>query len=120
MQTKRQRAERAIKESYWRPHITSWERSGQSVKGYCQAHQLVAHQFNYWRYQLTAKTKESSTEAQTEETEFVELKPLETISTLPLDICCEIKTERGMSVTVKGSIDMVSLQQLLATLQATS
>ena len=34
---------------YWREHINSWRESGHSGAAYCQLHQLVYHQFSYWR-----------------------------------------------------------------------
>jgi len=34
---------------YWREHINSWRKSGHSGAAYCLLHQLVYHQFSYWR-----------------------------------------------------------------------
>lgn len=34
---------------YWREHINTWRGSGISAPAYCQLHQLIYHQFSYWR-----------------------------------------------------------------------
>lgn len=34
---------------YWHEHINAWREYGHSGIAYCQLHQLVYHQFSYWR-----------------------------------------------------------------------
>ena len=40
------------REQFWRQHIAAWSRSGQSIRGYCSAHQLSEASFYAWRREL--------------------------------------------------------------------
>ena len=47
-------------ESYWRKHIAQFKRAHISQKAYCAKHDLIAHQFTYWKTrirQLSADSK---------------------------------------------------------------
>ena len=40
--------------NYWQQQIAIWQESGLSCTRFCQHHQLVYHQFIYWRRKLVA------------------------------------------------------------------
>ncbi len=39
--------------SHWQHHIDAWQSSGLSQCAYCREHNLVIHQFSYWKAKLT-------------------------------------------------------------------
>ena len=40
--------------TFWLEHIEHWQSSGLSQAAYSQQHELVAHQFSYWKRKLVA------------------------------------------------------------------
>ena len=40
------------RERFWREHVSAWERSGESVRGYCQARGLSEGGFHFWKRKL--------------------------------------------------------------------
>ena len=43
------------KERLWREQVTSWQRSGLSIRQYCQKHQLNEPNFYAWRRELVRR-----------------------------------------------------------------
>lgn len=39
----------AAKRQAWIDHVAAWSASGQTQRGYCEAHALSYHAFDYWR-----------------------------------------------------------------------
>lgn len=39
-------------QTHWHQWITRWQQSGQNQAAFCEAHDLVYHQFIYWRRKL--------------------------------------------------------------------
>ncbi len=40
------------REEFWREHMAAWEKSGQSVRGYCRAQELSEAAFHFWKRKL--------------------------------------------------------------------
>ncbi|MCK5191608.1 MAG: hypothetical protein KAR12_16300 [Methylococcales bacterium] len=40
--------------TFWLEHIEHWQTTELSQAAYCQQHELVAHQFSYWKRKLVA------------------------------------------------------------------
>ena len=40
---------RSEQHAHWQHWITRWQASGQSQAAFCETHNLVYHQFTYWR-----------------------------------------------------------------------
>jgi len=54
------RAEEERKRDHWKRHIESWQASGLPQRQYCRHHNLIYHQFVYWKkrfVQTEAETK---------------------------------------------------------------
>ena len=52
-------ATRTEHQIHWQQQITHWQQSGLSQAAFCDAHDLVYHQFTYWRRKLTAQNPAS-------------------------------------------------------------
>lgn len=48
------------KEAFWRKHIESWERSGQSKRGYCLEKELSESSFNSWKREIELRDREKA------------------------------------------------------------
>jgi len=44
--------EAGTRELFWREHVAGWEKSGQSVRGYCRAQGLTESGFHFWKREL--------------------------------------------------------------------
>lgn len=51
------------KEAYWRKHIESWKKSGQSKRGYCMEKQLSESSFNAWKREIELRDREKAASA---------------------------------------------------------
>lgn len=40
------------REGFWRGHVSAWERSGESVRGYCRTRGLSEGGFHFWKRKL--------------------------------------------------------------------
>ena len=40
------------REAYWRRQVGAWERSGESVRGYCRSRGLSEAGFHFWKREL--------------------------------------------------------------------
>lgn len=47
------------KEAFWRKHIESWEKSGQSKRGYCLEKKLSESSFNSWKREIELRDREN-------------------------------------------------------------
>lgn len=48
-------------QTHWQQQISHWRQSGLSQTAFCDAHNLVYHQFVYWRRKLTANSAPATT-----------------------------------------------------------
>ena len=46
------------KEAFWRGHIRAWNKSGQSKRAYCIAHELSQSSFNAWSREIGIRDRE--------------------------------------------------------------
>jgi hypothetical protein len=40
------------REEFWREQVAGWEKSGQSIRGYCRAQELSEAGFHFWKREL--------------------------------------------------------------------
>ena len=45
--------------SYWQQQIDRWQISGQSQQTFCRTHDLIYHQFLYWRRKFEGRSTEN-------------------------------------------------------------
>jgi hypothetical protein len=43
------------RERFWREHVSAWERSGESVRGYCRTRGLSEAGFHFWKRRLKGR-----------------------------------------------------------------
>jgi len=48
------------KEAFWRKHIESWAKSGQSKRGYCLEKELSESSFNAWKREIELRDREKA------------------------------------------------------------
>ena len=51
-----QSATHTEQQTHWHQWIIRWQQSGQNQAAFCEAHDLVYHQFTYWRRKLATET----------------------------------------------------------------
>ena len=50
---------RTEQQAHWQHWIARWQQSGQSQAAFCDTHNLVYHQFTYWRRKAEPDTPDS-------------------------------------------------------------
>lgn len=55
-----QSSSRTEQQVRWQQHITHWQQSGQTQAAFCDAHDLVYHQFTYWRRKFAANPDQAT------------------------------------------------------------
>jgi len=51
------------REEFWREHVAAWEKSGQSIRGYCRAQELSEAGFHFWKRELKRRDERRASEA---------------------------------------------------------
>jgi transposase len=72
------------REQHWQRVLARWQRSGLSVRAFCQQHQLSVPSFYWWRRKLQGRDPDK-------------------VNFLPVQVI----TEEGVSPTVDGSVEIV-------------
>lgn len=49
------------RERFWRRTFSAWQASGQSIREYCQQHDVTETSFHYWRRELRQRDAQVST-----------------------------------------------------------
>lgn len=78
---------------FWESHISAWKESNLSQATYCQEHELVVHQFGYWKRKLI-EVNNSAVPTQG----FVQLSPFQQVAstsvpTLSLQLPNQLRIE---------------------------
>lgn len=59
------------REGYWRGQVSAWERSGESVRGYCRSRSVSEAAFHFWKREL--KRRDAGAASRPERPAFVEV-----------------------------------------------
>lgn len=111
---------RGSREAYWRGQVAAWERSGQSVRGYCRSRGLSEAGFHFWKREL--KRRDGSTAPQPDRPAFAEvtLSPLtvhEAFSSAALGTRIEIAVAGSRRIHVHPGFDEETLLRVVAVLE---
>jgi len=98
----------AEKEKFWREMMGEAERSGKSVRSFCQERDLNENQFYSWRRELRVRDAEEG-----EHPGFVELVP--TVST-NASAGVSLKIDERISIVLERGFDAGTLMTALAAL----
>jgi transposase-like protein len=105
------------KERLWREQVTSWQRSGLSIRQYCQQHQLNEPNFYAWRRELARRDEAggiSSKSVQRPKPLSVTWMPLTVDpSTVPV---VEVQLPTGAILRVPAGVESVTLERILTAL----
>ena len=109
------------KERLWREQVTSWQRSGLSIRQYCQQHQLNEPNFYAWRRELARRDEVggiSSKSVQRPKPSSVTWMPLTVEpSTVPV---VEVQLPTGAILRVPAGVESVTLERILTALHQVS
>lgn len=47
--------QQAIREEFWKGHITNWKKSSVEIRTYCQENRISHNTFYYWRKKLSSR-----------------------------------------------------------------
>ena len=112
---------REAKEQLWREQVTSWQRSGLSIRQYCQQHQLNEPNFYAWRRELARRDEVggiSSKSVQRPKPLSVTWMPLTVEpSTVPV---VEVQLPTGAILRVPAGVESVTLERILTALHQVS
>lgn len=122
------RLRNAARERSWRGHISTWQRSGLSIRAYCLQHQLSEPGFYFWRRELVRRDKSVSSpsssslpvaapKSRAKPASVAWMPVTVTSSTTPV---VEVQLPTGVLLRVPAGVESVTLERILtALLQAT-
>ena len=95
---------------FWESHMSAWKETNLSQAAYCQEHELVVHQFGYWKRKLI-DIDHSAVQKQG----FVQLNPFQpvastSVATLSLQLPNQLRIE---GITPDNSLFAKELAGLL-------
>jgi hypothetical protein len=96
------------KEQQWRHRIRQWQRSGLSIRAFCEQHHLSQPSFYAWRREIQRRDAVASPFVPVQVVADEELAPASSF---------EIVLPGGATLRVPPRFDAASLRQLLAVLQ---
>ena len=109
------------KERLWREQVTSWQRSGLSIRQYCQQHQLNEPNFYAWRRELARRDEVGGIppkSVQRPKPSSVTWMPLTvTSSTTPV---VEVQLPTGAILRVPAGVESIALERILTALHQTT
>lgn len=119
----RRRGERdAGKERFWRDMVRRWQRSGVSIRDFCDVHGLSEPSFYGWRRELAKRDEEarerrakSNTRSPRQATDLPAFVPLQVMPTESAS-ALEVVVGAGHVVRVAPGFDAATLRSLLAVL----
>ena len=110
------------KERLWREQVSSWQRSGLSIRQYCQQHQLNEPNFYAWRRELARRDELAGAPA----TPAPRVKP-SSVAWMPVTVdasgqpVVEVQLPTGAILRVPGGVESTTLERILTALhQATA
>ena len=99
-------------EIFWSEHISSWQQAGITQAAYCQQHELITHQFGYWKRKLL---KSSLNSQQNDEvtTGFIQL-PINPPSFSPETLSIRLPNDLSIEGITPANLHLVkTLTELL-------
>lgn len=96
------------KEQQWRQWIQRWQKSGLSVRAFCDRHDLAQPSFYAWRRVLQQRDATAPT--------FVPVRVVPDEQLAPIN-CFVIVLASGRTLQVTPGFDPITLRQLLALLE---
>jgi len=109
------------KERLWREQVSSWQRSGLTIREYCLQHQLSEPNFYAWRRELARRDELAgvpTTPALRTKPSSVTWMPVTVnSSTLPL---VEVQLPTGIVLRVPADVESVTLERILTVLHQMS
>jgi hypothetical protein len=110
------------KERFWRDVVGRWQRSGQSIRTFCQEHRLVESSFHAWRRIIGQRD-------QHEKRPVVDRDPICQPTFVPVHVipayaaversALEVVLGSGRVIRVVPGFDVATLKHLLAALEET-
>lgn len=105
------------KERLWREAIRRWQRSGQTVRGFCREQGLSEAAFHAWRRTIARRDEPIASAAAVERKPlFVPLRVMPTAAATAA-VPLELVLGSGRVVRVSPGFDAATLQALLAVLE---
>jgi len=110
------------KERLWRGLMSEQERSGLSIRGFCQSRGIVESSFHCWRRELKVRDAVQKTNANPVTAASVPAAPAFATVTVAglesLDSTLELVLTSGICVRVPVGFDQRTLRELLAVLES--
>ncbi len=104
-----------VKERLWREQIASWQRSGLSIRQYCQQHQLNEANFYAWRRELTRRDEAGGDRpVQRAKPSSVTWMPV-TVMSSP-EAVVEVQLPTGVVLRVPAGAESIVLERILTAL----
>jgi hypothetical protein len=110
------------KEQFWRDVVRRWQRSGQSIRTFCQEHRLVESSFHAWRRTIAQRDQRHKPPVvQRQPKPMAAFVPVSVIPTSPPieTSALELVVRSGRVIRVLPGFDVATLKHLLATLEET-
>ena len=104
------------KEQFWRGVMQRWQRSGQSVRAFCDDQDLSEQSFYAWRRILAERDRQASTTTTEPVPAFIPVR----VTPPPATSALEVVVGTGRVVRVSPGFDAATLRDLLAVLEAPS
>jgi hypothetical protein len=109
-------SERSEKERYWRDVLRQWNRSGQTIRAFCDEHGLSEPSFYGWKRTIGERDQQR----ETGEPVFVPVRVTTTTTATAAAAALEVVAGAGRVVRVPAGFDADTLRRLLAVLEAPS
>jgi len=110
------------RERTWRRHIERQRVSGQTIREYCESHQLRETSFYFWRQEIAKRDRESVAHATTATPApaFVPVAVIESPADSRTESPIDIRLAEGHRVRVRSGCDRGLLADVLALLRRSS
>jgi transposase-like protein len=102
------------RERTWRRHIERQRSSGQTIRMYCESHQLRETSFYFWRQEIAKRNRELAATAATASTPaFVPVAVIESPTDSRTESPIDIRLAEGHRVRVRSGCDRGLLADVL-------
>jgi hypothetical protein len=101
------------KEQFWRGVVQRWQRSGQTVRAFCDDQQLSEQSFYTWRRTIAERDRQAATTSAQPAAAFVAVR----VTPSPAASALEVVVGSGRVVRVPPGFDAATLRHLLAVLE---
>jgi transposase-like protein len=102
-------ARQSDKQQYWRDMVRRWQRSGQTVRAFCDEHGFSEQSFYGWRRTIAEHDQQAQTPA------FVPIRVVSAAATP--SALLEVVASSGRVIRVPADFDANALRRLLAILE---